>query len=547
MTKYIFVTGGVISGIGKGITTSSLGLLLQNAGYTVSPIKADPYLNIDAGTMNPLIHGETFVLEDGLETDQDLGHYERFLNVNLKSLNYMTQGQVYMSVLQRERQLKYKGECVEPIPHIPMEIIDRIEALAKDSKSDFVILEMGGTVGEYQTAPFLEVIRRMTLKYPGNVINIHVTYLPVPHHLGELKSKPAQQSVQFLFAAGIQPDIIVGRSEQMIDDMRKNKIATFSNTKIEDIFSNPDVTSIYEVPEVLEKQAITDRILSKFNLKPKKPINTLSKWKQFVKNSQSHTKSVEIGIIAKYIKSGEYSLEDSYICVIEALKHAAAVNKVKVNINWIDSSETEKSTEVLKQLDGIIVPQGWGSRGVEGKIKAIQFARENKVPYFGLCFGMQLAAVEFARNVLDMDDANSEEVNQKTPYPIIHIMELQKKHIENENYGGTIRLGAWPAKIRQGTKLYEIYKEHDDKDSLFHLPVVQERHRHRYEFNNDYRDQFEKNGMTIGATSPDDLLVEALELKNHPFFIGTQYHPELKSRPLAPHPLFVEFVKVCAS
>ncbi|HLL61142.1 MAG TPA: CTP synthase, partial [Candidatus Nitrosocosmicus sp.] len=348
MTKIIFVTGGVISGIGKGITTASISLLLQNAGYTVTAMKADPYLNVDAGTMNPIIHGETFVLEDGLETDQDLGHYERFLNVDLTRLNYMTQGQVYMSVIQRERQLAYKGECVEPIPHIPYEIMDRIERLADTSKVDFIVFEMGGTVGEYQTAPFLETIRRMTLKHRNDVLNIHVTYLPVPKHLGELKSKPAQQSVQFLFAAGILPDIIVGRSIQMIDDLRKQKLAVFCNVAKEDIFSNPDVNSIYEIPNVLEQQAITDRILEKFRLKRKKGNNQLIEWKKFVKNVQLHDKVVKVAIVAKYIKSGDYSLEDSYICVIEALKHAAAVHKVKVDIEWIDSADIEKDTKVLK-------------------------------------------------------------------------------------------------------------------------------------------------------------------------------------------------------
>lgn len=541
-TKYIFISGGVLSGLGKGITTASIAFLLKTRGFKVSPIKCDPYLNIDAGTMNPVIHGETFVTEDGLETDQDLGHYERFINENLSRLNYMTSGQVYLSVINRERNLGYHGKCVESIPHIPQEIISRLKKLAQKTKPDFVLVEIGGTVGEYQNMMFLEAARELKYEKPHDVLNIHVAYLPCPPSLGELKSKPVQTSVIMLNERGVQPDIIIGRAEKPLDSWRIEKIATFCNVSKKDVFSNYDVKTIYEVPLVLEKQQITARILAKLKVRDKtepKQDREFIQWKNLVDKIKSLKKEIKIGIIGKYFKSGEFSLEDSYVCVIESLKQACFTLGFKPKITWIDSLAVEKKgTKLLEKFDGLIVPQGWGSRGVEGKIQTAGFAREKKVPYLGLCFGMQLACIEFARNVCRLKKANSEEIDKKTPHPVIHIMPDQKEYLVKHQYGGTIRLGAWPCQLKEGTKILKSYKN---------SPLIYERHRHRYEFNNKYRDLFEEKGLIISGTSPDGKLVESIELKDHPFFIGTQFHPEFKSRFLNCHPLFLAFIKACAN
>ncbi|MBI3380136.1 CTP synthase [Candidatus Gottesmanbacteria bacterium] len=546
-TKFIFVSGGVISGLGKGIVTASISVLLKSAGYKVAPIKADPYLNLDAGTMNPVIHGETFVTEDGMETDQDLGHYERFVDKNLTKLNYMTAGQVYLSVLERERRLEYNGVCVETIPHIPQEIIKRLKLLAEKSKADFVIMEVGGTVGEYQNAMFLEASREMLLKQPKDILNVHVAYLPLPPSLGELKSKPVQTSVQLMNMAGVKPDIIIGRAEKEMDETRKEKIATFCSIAKEDIYSDPDLPSIYQVPEYLESQGLTERIVEKLGLSRKK--SDLSKWHIFNQKILAARKKVKIGIVGKYFRSGEFSLEDSYVCVIEAVKQACWWNGVAPDITWIDSLDVEKKGEqaVLSGYAGLIVPQGWGSRGIEGKIATAGFARKNKVPYLGLCFGMQHACIEFGRNVCKLNKANTEEVDPATPHPIIHIMPNQKEYLAKKKYGGTIRLGAWPCVLTKGTVIYDAYQKWTKLgiNSLYSLPQVDERHRHRYEFNNKYKKLFEEKGMIFSGMSPDGLLVEAIELKDHPFFVGTQYHPELKARPLNPHPLFLEFIAAC--
>ncbi len=548
-TKYIFVSGGVISGLGKGITAASIALLLKSAGYKVSPIKADPYLNHDAGTMNPVIHGETFVTEDGLETDQDLGHYERFMNEDLSKLNYMTAGQVYLSVIERERRLEYNGICVETIPHIPREIIRRLKLLAEKNKADFIILEIGGTVGEYQNAMFLEAARELALKNRNDVLNIHVAYLPLPPSLGELKSKPVQTSVQLLHMAGIQPDIIIGRAVKEIDKTRKEKIATFCSVDIEDIFSNPDLPSIYQVPEYLEKQGITDRILSKLGLIRK--TGDLTKWKEFNQKISTAKKQLKIGIIGKYFRSGDFSLEDSYVCVMEAVKQACWWQGIKPEIFWIDSVDIEKKGEekILSDFDGLIVPQGWGSRGIEGKIATAGFARRNKIPYLGLCFGMQVAVIEFARNVCGLEGAHTEEVDPNTKYPVIHIMPNQKEYLAKRQYGATMRLGAWPCVLKDGSVINKAYKKWIDQgvNTIYKLPEVFERHRHRYEFNNDYRKTFEAKGMVFSGVSPDGMLVEAIELPEHPFFLGTQFHPEFKARPLNPHPLFLEFISACVN
>lgn len=532
-TKYIFVSGGVISGLGKGITAASLGLLLESAGYKTSIIKADMYLNQDAGTMNPLEHGEVFVADDGTESDQDLGHYERFMNKNLSRYNYFSMGQVYAEVLRKERSLEYGGKCVEGHVHIPEEIIKRINNTAKIDKCDFLIIEVGGTVGEYQNMMFFESIRRLKQEMPERVALMHVVYLPIPPFLGEMKSKPAQASIYELYRLGLQPDFVVCRGQEKIDEKRRRTLA-FNTGVCEDcIFNNADVDTIYRTPMIFKDQQMEVKVLKKFKLKPKK--KDLNEWQRMLVKINSSKKEVKIAIMGKYFTSGNFKLEDSYVCVIEAIKHAAWFLGRKPAIQWFDV-ENFKEAELAK-FDGVIVPQGWGSRGVEGKIKAVQYAREHKVPYLGLCFGMQMAVIEYARHVAKLTDANSTEVNPKTKFPVIHVMEDQKEYLAKNQYGGTIRLGAWPCAIKPGTILAKAYGK----------ATVSERHRHRYEFNNDYKQILERNGLVISGTSPDGKLVEAVELPKdvHPFFVGTQFHPEYKSRPLSPHPIFIEFLKAC--
>ncbi|MBU0637181.1 MAG: CTP synthase [Patescibacteria group bacterium] len=541
--KYLFVVGGVMSGVGKGITCASIGKILQLKGYKVSAIKIDPYINVDAGTMNPIEHGEVFVTEDGDETDQDVGNYERFLNQNILSDNYMTTGRVYQTVITKERNLGYNGKCVQVVPDIPNEIIARIKQAIKKTEVDIMIIEIGGTVGEYENLLFLEAARMMHLTEPKNVLFIMVSYLPIPLKIGEMKTKPTQHAVRALNSAGIQPDFIIARSRINIDASRKEKIAIFCNIQENDVIGAPDVDSIYEVPLNFEKDNLGARILTKFNL-PDKGKN-LKEWSAMVKRIKLAKKTTKIGIVGKYFSSGDFCLTDSYISVIEAIKHGAMVNNCQPILDWINAEDIEKNgTRSLKQYDGIIVPQGWGVRGSEGKIKAIKYCRENKVPYFGLCYGMQMAVIEFARNILGFKKANSEEIDPKTAYPVIHIMSDQKEMLAKKQYGGTIRLGGWPCQIVPHTHLYEVYQKkflvNNDKNI-----IISERHRHRYEFNNDYREKFSQAGLKICGTSPDNKIVEAIEITNHPFFIGTQFHPEYISRPLNPHPLFVEFVRVC--
>lgn len=526
--KFIVISGGVLSGLGKGVTSASIGLLLKSRGIKVTAMKCDMYLNIDAGTMNPIEHGEVFVTDDGVETDQDLGHYERFLGINLTRENYTTNGQIYKLVLDKERALDYGGKCVEPYHHLPPEIIKKWYAAGEKHNADVVLVELGGTVGEYEGLLFFESVRRLKLTNPKDIILVHVGYLPAPPSIGELKSKPLQQSVGQLNSLGIMPDFIVCRSEIAVDEKRKEKIALASGLSIENIVSNPDVDSIYEVPLILEKQGLATKIIKKLKLKAKK--KDLASWIALNKSIKNSKKVVNIGIVGKYQKTGDYVLTDSYVCVVEAIKHAGWKLGLKPKLIWINS-EDEKVD--YSNLDGIIVPQGWGKRGIEGKINAISFARENNIPYLGLCFGMQMAVIEFARNVLKLKGANTTEAEPNTKYPVIHTMDYQKELIKNKKYGGTIRLGSWPCKIKKGTKLFSIYKKLE----------IDERHRHRYEFNNKFKEKFEKAGFTISGTSPDGKLVEAIEITNHKFFVGTQFHPEYKSRPLTPHPIFVEFLK----
>jgi len=546
--RYIFISGGVVSGLGKGITAASIGLLLKTKGFRVTNVKIDMYLNVDAGTIRPQEHGEVFVTQDGLETDQDLGNYERFIHESLHRDNYLTTGQVYKAVIDRERAFGYGGEDVEAIPHVTDEIISRLKKAGQTNHADIVIVELGGTVGEYQNAIFFEASRILHLRKPNQVLHIHVTHLPYLKNIGELKSKPAQQSSHFLNAMGIQADFIVARAETPIDEKRREKLAVFCNLKSEDIISAPDLPNIYQVPLYLNKQHFAEKIIKKLRLKPKGKLLGLKSWEEFSNNIDHPTKTVEIAMIGKYFQTGDYKLSDSYISVIEALHHAGSFHKTKVNITWINSSDLETSPANLTRFDGIIVPQGWGSRGTEGKINAVEISRKKSIPYLGLCFGMQMAVIEFARHEAKLSGANSAEADPNTPHQVIHIMPDQVEYLKKKQYGGTIRLGSWPCVLKPDTLLESLYQEYGrGKNTPWNLTrnLVQERHRHRYEVNNEYRKQLEAAGLIISGTSPDRQLIEAIELKDHPFFIGTQFHPEYISRPLNPHPIFLGFIKAC--
>jgi CTP synthase len=555
LIKYIFVSGGVVSGLGKGITTASLSFLLKSRGYKVTPVKVDMYFNVDAGTLRPQEHGEVFVTHDGIEADEDLGHYERFTHENLRRENYITAGQIYSEIIRKERAFEYAGETVDVIPHVTDEILRRIKLAAEVNKAEIVVVEYGGTVGEYKNGIFFEAARILKLKNPKDVINVHVTYLPYLANVGETKSKPAQTSVSILNGMGIQPDILIARSEKPLDKKRLDKLALFCNIDAEKVFSAPDLNTIYEVPVLFHKENnhLGSTCLSLLNLKNSKHKN-LKNWKKMTQRAlKVWPKEIKIAMVGKYFATGDYKLVDSYVSVVEAIRHASWFLGVTPKLTWIDTDEIEeKGTEILKQFNGIIVPQGWGKRGTEGKIKVAQYARENKIPYLGLCFGMQMATIEFARNVLNMKDANTEEADPETKYRVIHVMEDQQKYLDKHQYGGTIRLGAWPCLIKKNTILYKSYEKYGgtenapwykDRDNKTVKSMVYERHRHRYEFNNKFKEKFEKAGFVISGTSPDKKLVEAIELKDHPFFVGTQYHPEYISRPLAPHPIFISFLE----
>jgi CTP synthase len=523
-----------MSGIGKGIATASIGKILQSKGFEVTAIKIDPYINVDAGTMNPIEHGEVFVTEDGVETDQDIGNYERFLDRNIYADNYMTTGRVYETVIHRERNLEYDGKCVEVVPHIPEEVIRRIYKVARQTKADFVLIEIGGTVGEYQNMLFLEAARMLHLRHPKDVLFVLVSYLPVPEMIGEMKTKPTQYATRTLNSAGIQPDIIIARSEYPLDEPRKRKISIFCNIDKEDVISAPDIETIYEVPLNFEKDNLGQRILSKFNLRSRK--KDFQAWQKLVKIIKNSHQKIKIGIVGKYFSTGDFTLSDAYISVIEAIKHAAWFHQRRPEIYWLNSEEYEKNPQKIKELkdlDGLIVPGGYGGRGIEGKIKAIEFARKNKIPYLGLCYGMQLAVIEFARNVCGMKMAHTTEINPKTKYPVIDLMPEQKVKIQRKDYGGTMRLGAYNCQLVKGTRVQKAYGRIN----------ISERHRHRYEFNNMFRESLESKGLVVAGVNPERNLVEIIELKDHPFFVATQFHPEFKSRPLRPHPLFREFIK----
>lgn len=546
-TKYIFVSGGLISGIGKGTTAASIALLLKQSGYNIQPIKFENYLNLDAGTINPIEHGDPFLCEDGTEGDMDIGTYEKFLNEDMGKDNFVTMGRIYTTVIEKERRFEYNGEDVEAIPHITDEIVRRINLLADEKNADIIIVELGGTAGEYQNIFYYEASRIMTLKNPGDVIHIHVSYVPTPAHLGEPKTKPTQLSVRTLNSMGIQPDLIVARSEKMLDQRRRDRFALFCNMHEGDIISNPDLKSAYEIPLVLHEQQIEEKILQKLGLPVKKA--DIAAWRKLVKTIEApKTKTVDIAIVGKYFGTGDYQLRDSYAALLDAIDHASWEENVEVKTRWVSAQDVEKNgpEKVIGKADGIIVPIGWGERGAEGMIAAATYAREKKIPYLGLCYGMQLACVAFARSVLGWKDANTEENTKSSKHPVIHIIPSQKELMERRAYGGTMRLGTWDAIVKKGTQAFEFYKKYGGPIDT-QTGLTSERHRHRYEFNDAFAEEFEKAGMVIAARSKVENLVEVIELPKdvHPFYLGTQGHPEYKSRPLHPHPLFIAFLKAC--
>jgi len=536
--KYIFVVGGVMSGVGKGITTSSIGTILQAKGFSVNLMKVDPYLNVDAGTMNPTEHGEVFVLNSGLETDQDMGNYERFLGRDLAPEDYMTSGMVYQHVIEKERSLGYKGKFVEAIPHVTDEIRGRFLRAAEVSGSDISVIEIGGTVGDYQNILFMEAAPALRLKRPADVLFILVSYLPVPGTIGEMKTKPTQNAVRQLNSYGIQPDFIVARGPVALDEKRKEKLAIWCNMEAPHVISAPDIASIYDVPVNFEKENLGTLLLSALSLKTRLRRDGLERWKKFVSRVSSAKEELKIAVVGKYFDTGDFVLSDAYISVIEAIKYSAYAVGRKPVLTWLNAKDFEKGSadvSVLKEFDGVLVPGGFGETGIEGKIKVIKYVRENKIPYFGLCYGMQLMVVEAARHVAGLKDANTTEINKDTPYPVIDIMPEQKKHMAKGAYGATMRLGAYPAHLKKGTIARNAYG----------AEIISERHRHRYEVNPEYIAQIEKAGLVFSGASPDGVLMEIAELprKVHPFFLGTQFHPEFQARPLSPHPLFTEFLK----
>lgn len=533
--KYIFVVGGVMSGVGKGVTSSSIALLLQARGLNVTAMKIDPYINVDAGTMNPTEHGETFVLKDGLETDQDMGNYERFLNKDLPAINYMTTGSVYLSVIQKERNLEYGGRNVEVVPDIPLEVISRIKKAQKAAEADVVLVEVGGTVGEYQNVLFLEAVRMMKTENPDDVAVVMVSYLPVPGSIGEMKTKPTQTAVRTLNSAGVFADIIVARSPVAVDQKRKAKIATFCNVKAENVISAPDVKSIYDIPMNYEHDNLSLRLCDVLGIKASKV--DLAQWKKFVARSKNSNDIVKIAVVGKYFNSGDFVLSDVYLSVLEAIKYSAYALNLQPEITYLGAqhfADKEKLKE-LKKYDGILVPGGFGKTGIDGKLNVIEYARKQKIPYFGICYGMQLMVLEYAQNILKLKNASTEEIDPKAQHLVVGIMEEQREKIAKKDMGGTMRLGQYEAVLKKGSLAQKAYK----------ASRIIERHRHRYEVNNVYVEQLEKAGLHFTGTSPKGDLMEIAELPTsvHPFFLGVQFHPELQARPLAPHALFTAFVK----
>ena len=536
--KYVFVLGGVMSGVGKGVVTSSLGLLLEQKGYPVNLVKVDPYLNVDAGTMNPTEHGEVFVLRSGLETDQDMGNYERFLGRDLTNDDYMTSGMVYQSVIARERALEYGGKCVEAIPHVRDEILRRIGKAAAYNGSRVSVIEIGGTIGDFQNALFIEAARVLKMNQPEDVLFVMVSYLPTPGTLGEMKTKPTQTAVRDLNSYGVQPDFIIARSREPIDEKRKEKLAVWCNVRKDRVIAAPDIKSIYEAPINFEKDKLGNALLDALKL-PEKRRASLATWKKFaLATADTKAPEVHIAIVGKYFDTGDFVLSDAYLSVIEAIKFSAAKLGRQPKITWVNSKSIERDTKTLAALaryDGIIVPGGFGETGIEGKIQAIRFAREKKIPYFGLCYGMQLMVIEYARNVLALKGAHTTEIKKSAEDPVVDVMLEQKKHIADNKYGGTMRLGAYPCYLKKNTIARGAYKSE----------LVEERHRHRYEINPAYVKRLEEAGLVFSGTSPDGVLMEIAELPRtaHPFMLGTQFHPEFQARPLSPHPLFTEFLR----
>jgi len=534
--KYIFVVGGVMSGVGKGVASSSIATLLQSRGLKVTAMKIDPYINVDAGTMNPTEHGEVFVLKDGLETDQDMGNYERFLNTDLPAINYMTTGSVYLSVIQKERNLEYKGKNVEVVPDIPLEVIRRIKQAGSEAKADVVQIEVGGTVGEYQNVLFLEAIRMMKNDEPENIAVVMVSYLPVPGSIGEMKTKPTQTAVRSLNSAGVFADMIICRSPIGVDQKRKEKIAKFCNVKIENVISSPDVASIYDIPLHYEADKLSSQLCSILNLKAKQKPD-LKAWKRFVSSSKVTGNTVKIAVVGKYFNSGDFVLSDVYLSIIEAIKYSAYSLKLKPEISYLSAQEfaDKKNLKNLTKYDGVLVPGGFGTTGIDGKINVIEYVRKNQIPYFGICYGMQLMVLEYAQNILKLKNASTEEINPKADHLVVAVMDEQKEKIAQKEMGGSMRLGQYEAVLSKGSMAEKAYK----------TSSINERHRHRYEVNPKYVAALEENGLQFSGQSKDGRLMEIAELpkEKHPFFLGVQFHPELQARPLAPHPLFTAFVK----
>lgn len=526
-TRYIFVTGGVTSSLGKGILASSLAKLLQSRGYSVTLQKLDPYLNVDPGTLNPYEHGECFVTDDGAETDLDLGHYERFLNLPTSQANSVTTGKIYQTVISKERRGDYLGKTVQIIPHITDEIKRKVKYLGSKGKYDIVITEIGGTVGDIESLPYIEAVRQLKWEMGNKAIVIHLTLVPYLSATGELKTKPTQHSVKALLETGVQPDVLVLRTEHEIDENTRAKVALFCNVAYEAVVQSINVPSIYEVPIKMLAEKLDLTVLKKLDLPARDPID-LSSWLNFLDQQKNPEHSVEIALVGKYVE-----LHDAYKSICEALVHAGAVNRTKVNINWVHSESISSATaeKKLRNMNGILVAPGFGNRGIKGKILAVQFARENNIPFFGICLGMQMAVIEFARNVLNLEDADSTEINPKTPYPVIDLMEQQKEVID---FGGTMRLGAYDCRI---------VAKRSNSFNAYNKLTIRERHRHRFEFNNSYLAQFEKAGMKAVGINPETDLVEIMEIPSHKWFVGVQFHPEYRSTVLNPHPLFVDFIK----
>ena len=545
--KYIFVIGGVMSGVGKGIASASIGKILAARGLTVNLVKIDPYLNVDAGTMNPTEHGEVFVLDSGLETDQDMGNYERFLNRDLKPEDYMTSGMIYKDVIDRERNLGYGGKCVEAVPHVRDEIMDRLQKSAALAKSDVSVVEIGGTLGDFSNALFIDAARVLHLKNPSDVLFVMVSYMPIPGSIGEMKTKPTQNAVRQLNGYGVQPDFLIARAAMPLDDKRKEKLAISVNIPADHIISAPDVKSIYDVPQNFERDNLSSILLKALGKKGKQE-SDMNEWKKFAAHAHNGKKSVKIGIVGKYFDTGDFLLSDAYLSVIEAIKFSAYHAGVKPEIVWINAKDYQSDTSRTKELanfDGIIVPGGFGESGIEGKINAIRFARENKIPYFGLCYGMQLMTIEYARHVAGLPQAHTTEINAKTHFPIIDILPEQKEKLARKDYGGSMRLGAYPCELKPGTVAFSAYFASDSKLEARSSKLISERHRHRFEVNPEYVERLEKAGLVFSGKSPDRKLMEIAELPKsvHPFMLGTQFHPELRARPLDPHPLFDAFIK----